>query len=200
MPNSRNIINALVNHFESNGWPYDMDEEKLRNRSCILVDDSEQGYTIVGIKRHRAIFGTKYIKGQPMPNHEAYFMRYAINLATLQVKELSDKTVEHVVDMASVVLEYFDNGIVELYIDKVDEIHYRISERVGKTEIIVTTLEEAEPFILELVNVFVNWFSEDGLILIDNPKMMAEYLSDFKVCIKQALLSKIENLWNDRNI
>ena len=199
MNNSYSIIDTLVNHFETNGWPLDLNYEKLMARWSASTDKSEPDCKIVEILRHRSILGGFYRKGLPMATYETYFMRYAINLSTGQVKELPEQSIDCEINFGGLVAEYFNNGIIELKIDQVDEIHYRVSNGVSKEEIIVKNIEEAKQFILNITDPMVNYFNSDRLNSIED-SLKAEYSSEYEKHLKEALVNKIEELWINKDL
>ena len=87
-PQKSNLFETLKNHFNSTGWPLDLNEQKLDQRSRISSCLTENDCPIVEIEKHRAILGDCYIKGLPMNAYKTYFMRYSINPSTLVVCQL----------------------------------------------------------------------------------------------------------------
>lgn len=156
--NKSEIIKKLTDYFDSNGWPSDLDHNKLMDRYSVSLDESKPGFAIVKVERHRAICGTTYIKGVPMSAMETYSMRYAINLSNPEVKELNEISEEISIDIQGTVSEHLETDKFDLHIEPVDEKRYRISDYVSGVEIIIATFDDAKEFVLEFVDGFVELF------------------------------------------
>ena len=85
-------VKILESSFDAQGWPIDLNSDKLRKRYRITSDSELPGDWIVEIERHRSILGVTYNRGLPMSAFETYKVRYAVNVAEMTVRELSEKT------------------------------------------------------------------------------------------------------------
>jgi len=196
--NESEIIKKLTVYFDSNGWPYDLDHNKLMTRYSVSLDESEPGFAIVKIERHRAICGTTYKKGVPMSAMETYWMRYAIDLSNSEVKELNEISEKITIDIQGFVLEQLDTDGFELYIEPVDEKHYRIIDFVCGVKKIITTFDDAKVFVLGFVDGFVEHFEFhlDLHPIEDSQKF--KYITDYKITLEEALDEKVKELWDQK--
>ena len=104
-------ISELINYFEENGWPLDINDNKLSDRASYEDHPNQQGYFVVEIERHRPILETRYRRGLSMSAFQTYWMRYAVHPRTKIVKELSEKMGEISIDMYGIVAEELEDGI-----------------------------------------------------------------------------------------
>lgn len=202
MDNSKElIINALINYFEVNGWPYEVNYQKLMERYWVSSEESEPGWKIVEIERHRSILGGNYTQGCRMSSFETYSMRYAIDVSTLEVKELPKKHIKYSIDIYEIACDYLERESFDLTIDPIDDARYKISELVNKEFGIVSNLEEAKEFMTRFIDGNVQQF-ERMLDINERPFndfQKTKYLSAFTESIKEVLLMKAEYAWDDRD-
>jgi len=194
-------ISELINYFEENGWPLDINDNKLSDRASYEDHPNQQGYFVVEIERHRPILETRYRRGLSMSAFQTYWMRYAVHPRTKIVKELSEKMGEISIDMYGIVAEELEDGIC-LGIKPIGNNRYRIYDDIWKKEEAISTLQEAKSFVLSLSQFFVNYFKEYRLSESKkfgiSKKQKDKLLSEYKKVLKEQMVYKVENLWEGR--
>lgn len=198
MSDSKSAIDILTDHFNENGWPEHVGEVKFIKRSETSEDRSIPGCEIVEVERHRPILGDVYIKDLGMAAYETYLMRYSVNLSTLAVERLSDNKVDMNVDIPNLVNRHFTyNELVYLSIDQVDDAHYKIGDSISGTEVIITDIEEANDFIVDLADPIIDTFQIRLDLIQLSAELKDEYLTQYMECVKNMLKEQIIDLWEE---
>ena len=195
-------LETLINYFDNKGWPGDVDEDKLHERYSISEEPYEKGWDVIEIERHRAILGDTYGKGQPMRAFQTYWMRYAVNPKTKNVKELSEKSGEICIDdMPSYVDETLPEEC-ELSITLLEDGNYLIRDLICNSERIISTIEEAKAFALELVDDLAGNFqtilADDGFPLSD--EQLKQLRDEYTENVRYQIIDSVENLWEERDM
>jgi hypothetical protein len=149
-PNStgnNEVIQALIDYFEQNGWPSDLNLNKVWERSEVI--DGPNSNPIVEIERHRSCLGAQYLKGLPMSAYHTYWMRYEVSLKSTHVHELPEKDGPINVNPFALVEELFDYEHFHLSLDEeYEEGFFTISESVSGQSRLVSTPDEVKEFLL----------------------------------------------------
>ncbi|HSA32524.1 MAG TPA: hypothetical protein P5077_02240 [bacterium] len=62
-PACRRALQKIVEHFDRNGWPPYLDDQKFFNRASVSEMEERTGWVHVKIERHQAIMGASYMRG-----------------------------------------------------------------------------------------------------------------------------------------
>lgn len=200
---NRGIIEKLIDHFERNGWPSDLDANKVRSRATESNNDELPGFSVVKIERHRGILGSQYTKGLPMSAYETYYMCYAVHLSTLEVREQSEEIGNSYIDLSEKISEDTDSEQFSLRVRALDEISFEISEDVYHEKAMIKSLDEAEKFCETFLNRFVDFFKENleincGDKIIVSNHANEELVDQYRIQMKFELKKKAEQAWDNR--
>lgn len=167
MGRDEQAVDILASKFDGEGWPLGLDHAKLMNRYQIASDDNYPGRIIVEIERHRSILSAQYTQGLPMSAFETYFMRYAVNVSTSAVQEISERTGGIDIDLDSYVddelcFEQFSPSI------EFEDGHYKVTESVTNQEELIANQDDLVEFLSTFAAPYCDYFSEqldmhDGL-------------------------------------
>jgi hypothetical protein len=195
-------LKTLINYFDNNGWPGDVDESKLHERYSISEEPYEKGWDVIEIERHRAILGDTYRKGQPMSAFQTYWMRYAVNPKTKDVKELSERSGEICIDDMSSYVDEILPEECDLSITLLEDGDYLIHDLICNSERIISTIEEAKAFALELVDDLADNFqtrlADEGLPLSD--EQLKQLRDEYTENVRYQIIDSVENLWEEREL
>jgi hypothetical protein len=195
------LLELLIKKFEDTGWPLDLNYAKLIQRSNLSEDVDENGWSIIEIERHRSILGAEYLKGLPMDAYQTYYMQYAINGKTGDVKELPEKNGSIHVNVSRLASHHIHSDF-EVRIEAIDEdaeesTYFLITDSDSKQKQIAK-YHEAEDFLLSFSKANVDYFTEQlSYFELDDVKKQ-KYISDYEACIRSKLLTLAEEVWENR--
>jgi len=196
-----NPISELINFFEENGWPLYINNNKFLERASYKIHPNKPECFVVEIERHRPILGAGYTRGLPMRAFQTYWMRYSVHPETKEVKELPEKKGEISIGMCGIVNEELENGL-ELVIKPIGSNRYQISDHISKEEKVISTLQEAKSFAMNLSKCFIDYFKEFRLAESEELGISKEQekklLSDYKKELKEQIVDKVEYTWEKR--
>jgi hypothetical protein len=194
------LLDILDAYFENNGWPWDMNSEKLYDRSSLSEEHHKEGWGIIEIERHRSILGASYRKGQPMAAFHTYWMRYAINPETGEVEALPDKDGEICIDDIDSLVDEVLEESYDISIELIKSGKYLISDMVSKSEAVISTFDEAKTFSLEVATKIGDSFqmliNDEGLSIPD--EQLKQLADEYKACVKLRILANVKKLWQER--
>lgn len=203
MNESTDIINTLAHYFDLNGWPLHVTKEKMQARNSISRDDALPLWEVVEIERHRPILGTTYTQGLAMDAFQTYYMRYGVNVATSEVKELAERPGQVVIDTSGIVDSELGTGAFDLSIEAVDATNYLIREGVSGEESQVSCLDEVREFVLLLSDPFIESFADTlDREFPDHSQVdvarRTEILSSYEEYLKGEMSALAESAWENR--
>ncbi len=193
-----NVIDQLVSFFNKEGWPLDINEIKLRDRTQIADGSYKPGWQIVEIERHRGVLGSNYYQGCQMNAFQTYWMCYAVYQKTGVVEKLQEKAGEITVNLNGLISEHLDidefNLItIEPYGEDVYEIEYQIINERRR----INSLKQAISFGLESVPSFGRFFKE-GLDLFNvSEDYMDELCTSYKKLIEEEITQIMIEKWEE---
>lgn len=200
MGRDEQAVDILASKFDSEGWPLGLDYAKLMNRHQIASDDNYPGRIIVEIERHRSILSAQYTQGLPMSAFETYFMRYAVDVSTSAVQEISERTGGIDIDLDF----YVDEELLRDWFSPSIEFEngrYKATESVSREEALIANQDELVGFLLTFVDPNCEYFLEqldihDGLL--DEGKKVI--LLKYREILIARLTDIAHDLWNKRDI
>lgn len=204
MVDKNSAIPILVDHFNETDWPLHVNGHKLIDRASVVLTDESADSVVVEIERHRPILGTAYTKGLGMEAFEEYFMRYAVNLSSRSVSEMTERHGHCQIDAYGIVESDLSIDTFDLRIEPMADGHYSLRESVSRKEAVVSSREEAETFVLSLGDAFIEYFSEildreliNGVGL--KSSIREDLLSTYKQAMDEALVTKAGDIWRWRD-
>lgn len=154
------IISILINHFNSNGWPIHITEEKLNSRAGLATDDSYPDAQIVEIERHRPALGEIYVPGLPMSNYQTYYMRYAVKETTGDVIEIAERVGVLSINADNLAESHLTTSDFSLQIEGIEECKYEITDLSTGESAIISNLNDATSFLSDIIENYVDCFAE----------------------------------------
>ena len=193
-------ITELITIFEKNGWPFGINYNKFLERASYTNHPNKPGWFVVEIERHRHILDTGYTPGLPMSAFQTYWMRYAVHPETKKVKELPESKGEIYIGIWGMVEEELTNGYsMDLVIEPIGSNKYRILDYVGNEEKVISTLQEAKSFVLNLSKNFISFFKEFRLSEMEelgiSKEQREKLFSEYKEALEEKIVDIVENLW-----
>jgi len=198
---SHEAIELLVAFFEKNGWPMDIDSEKLWKRSSLSKEPYKPGWVVVEIERHRGILGESYVRGLPMNSYQIYWIRYAINIKSGFVKNLPERKGELYIDIEDLVSQEVSEQI-DFEINPLKGKKYQIYDTIGKGERIISTIEEAKSFALDIVEGWNDLFVEFKIAPYDldlTKEQIEIIIRQYKESLDIKIIKLVESRWKDRD-
>jgi hypothetical protein len=192
-------IQQMKVYFDQYGWPLDVDYNKLNNRASLSSETYEPGWTVVKIERHRSILSATYTKGLPMSAFQTYWMRYALNPATGEVRELAEEAGPLVIDVSALVDEELENGF-GLKIEPSGNGKYQVYDNVvGKRAQEVSNVEETIAFALADMQGWSNYFKEslqreEGIAAEE----IDQWVSEHEKYLQAQITEKAQQVWEER--
>jgi len=203
MDSSNDIINGLIRHFDAMGWPLHMNRNKLLSRYSMTSNEELPGWDIVEIERHRPILGTSYTRGLGMDAFETYYVRYAVHVQTLEVKEFPERRGNVDIDISGIVSNELNFENFSLSVEPIDQNRYTIIENVSNYQQVISRITEAQSFCELLLESRVDYFNDTlNRELADlqlDEKQIEQLISDYSETMKKALLEKADNAWRSRD-
>jgi len=184
--------------FNRDGWPLEINYEKLRGRSSLSEETFKPGWVVVQVERHRSIAGGSYTLGLSMSAYQTYWQQFAVHTELDIVEELPEKPGEFSIDVCGLVDEAFNSRSIDLGIDKLGKEKYRIYESVSGAEKNISTLQEVKPFVLGIIKGWYDSFKETLINEETIPKEQIEILvSEYKNCLDDRIIEEAEQVWRD---
>ncbi|MEK0366242.1 MAG: hypothetical protein QQN42_07895 [Nitrosopumilus sp.] len=194
----KDVIEQLRAFFDQDGWPMDIDENKLWDRGTISDDIYKLGWKIVEIERHRGVLGSIYTPGLPMNAFQTYWTRYAVHLETGKVEELSEKDGDVTIDLHGLVDEELDNCEFNcISIEPHGDDDYEINDIVIGERKIISTLEQAISFCLERVPNFCEYFKIELECINLSKEKDNELLTSYKKILEDQIIYIITEIWEE---
>ena len=192
-------VQILIDHFNKTSWPINLNEQKVRDRSSVTLNNESGCGQIVEIERHRPILGAQYAKGLPMAAFETYFMRYAITKSGDDVTELAERSSSADCDANAIADEYTGYERVSLGVIKKGE-KYKIFDSVSNNREIVMTKEEAQRFGREIADSAIDEFTSHfrfGATKCLTDVQRNELVGNVSNSIYKRIASLVDTAWND---
>ena len=191
----KNIIDQLIAFFEKNGFPFDLNENKIWEKITISKDTYNSGWKVIEIERHRGKFGGNFVRGVTMTGLQTYWMRYEIQKEKGEVRKLPEKVDDGSIELTSLVEEHLDYGqfdkiTIELYGEKDYEMEYSIECKKR----IISTMIQAISFGLESVPGFCEWFDEE----LDLINFSEDFVDELSLSYKKLLEDEITHIIMDK--
>ena len=195
-----NAVSWLIQHFDEDGWPIDLNENKLRDRETSSEDTQKPGWFIVEIERHHRILGSSYTKGSAMSAYQTYWMRYSLNPDTNEVEVMSDKNGDIEVDAVSLANEAVSFEGFLFIIETLDDDKYKITESSSSICGEISGLKEAIDFGLGFVEGESIYFKEQLDLHKDSVpnEKINKLVSEYEEALKDAITESVESAWEDK--
>lgn len=194
----KNVIEQLGAFFDQDGWPIDINENKLLDRGTISDDIYKPGWKIVEIERHRGALGSNYTPGLPMNAFQTYWMRYAVHLETGKVEELSEKDGDVTIDLHELVAEELENCEFNyITIEPHRGGDYEINDVVSVERKIISTLEQAISFGLERVPNFCEYIKIQLECINLSKEKENGLLTSYKKILEDEITYRITEIWEE---
>ena len=194
----KNAINQLVSFFEKEGWPLDINEYKLKDRAEIAEDSYKPGWQVVEIERHRGVLGSNYYQGCVMNAFQTYWMCYAVETASGNVKELPEKEGDVTVELFGLVSENLTNSEFDsITIEPYDEKEFQIEYSVSGERMIISSLKQAISLGLKSTKGYSECFNSD-LNNYNIPKeKIVELSSRYKTELEEQVTIIMTEKWEE---
>ena len=195
----KNIIDQLVSFFNKEGWPtIDLDENKLRDRAQIADGSYKPGWQIVEIERHRGVLGSNYYQGCQMNAFQTYWMCYAVETESGNVKELPEKDGDITVELSGLVSENLtDSGFDSITIEPYGEKEFQIEYSVNNEKEIISTLKQAISFGLDCCKGFIEYFNSRLNDYSFPKEKIAELSSGYKTELEETVTAMMTEKWEE---
>lgn len=197
-------IQLLIDHFNRDGWPIDLNEMKTWNRATVVRDDKIPGGDIVRIERHRSILNVGYIRGVGMAAFVTYYMRYSVSDNEGAVTKLEEQQGEATLDEEAVASALTESDRLVLRVRRLPGGDYRIYDSASNSSEIVSSLEQALSFgdcladgFDEIVYEYFSMERGEGTFTGEQATYSANSVSK---AIREIILNKIRALWKNREL
>ena len=204
MRTSSETIQLLIDHFNRDGWPVDLNEMKTRNRATVVREEKFPGGDIVRIERHRSILNVGYIRGVGMAAFVTYYMRYAVSDHEGAVTALEEQQGEATIDEEAVVSALTETDRLYLQLSRLSNGDYRIYDSASNSSEIVSSLEQALRFGECLADGFDDQVYEDFSMECGEGTFTGEQATHSANSVSKAIREKIRNkiraLWDRRKL
>lgn len=191
-------IQQMKVYFDQHGWPLDVGYDKLIDRVSLSPATYGSGWTVIEIERHRAILGATYTQGAGMNAFQTYWMRYALNPVTGEVKELAEETGPLNIDVPALVEEDLGNDF-GLEIGPLDNGKYEIYDSICNRKKEVSNVEEVITVALAEMQGWSNSFKES----LQREESIAgekidQLVSEYEEAFREQVTEKARRAWEER--
>lgn len=194
----KNAINQLVSFFEKEGWPLDINEYKLIDRAEIAEDSYKPGWQVVEIERHRGVLGSNYYQGCGMNAFQTYWMCYAVETASGNVKELPEKEGDVTVEISGLVYEELNNAeFYSITIEICGGKEFQIEYSLTNEKEIISTLKQAISFGLDCCKGFTEYFNSQLNDYSLPKEKIAELSSGYKTELEETVTAMMTEKWEE---
>lgn len=191
-------IQQMKVYFDQHGWPLDVGYDKLIDRVSLSPATYGSGWTVIEIERHQAALGATYTQGAGMNAFQTYWMRYALNPVTGEVKELAEETGPLNIDVPALVEEDLGNDF-GLEIGPLDNGKYEIYDSVCNRKKEVSNVEEVITVALAEMQGWSNFFKES----LQREESIAgekidQLVSEYEEAFREQVTEKARQVWKER--
>lgn len=192
-------IQQMKVYFDQHGWPLDVGYDKLIDRVSLSPATYGSGWTVIEIERHQAALGATYTKGLPMSAYRIYYMKYALNPVTGEVKELAEETGPLNIDVPALVEENLGNDF-GLEIEPLENGTYQVDDNMSKERQMVSSEKDTIDFALEQTQNWSNFFKES----LQREESIAgekidQLVSEYEEAFREQVTEKAQQAWEERD-